>query len=42
MAKRTTLNERADMLTHVIEHMVTNEDLEMLATKSSWPRSRHR
>ena len=27
MAKKTTLNELGEMLTHVVEHMATKEDL---------------
>jgi hypothetical protein len=33
MAKETTLNEIGEMLTHVVKHMATKEDLQELATK---------
>ena len=33
MAKKTTLNEIGEMLTHVVEHMLTKEDGEKFATK---------
>ena len=33
MAKNTTLEELGQMLSHVVEHMATKEDLEKLATK---------
>jgi hypothetical protein len=33
MAKKMTLDELGDMLTHVVKHMATKEDLERFATK---------
>jgi hypothetical protein len=33
MAKKTTLKELGQMLTHVVEHMATKEELEYFATK---------
>ena len=33
MTKKTTLKEIGEMLTHVVEHMLTKEDGEKFATK---------
>ena len=33
MAKKTTLNESGEMLTHVVQHMATNDDAADLAKK---------